>query len=46
MSDIERLFQQISPGMALAKMKLDNCPVGIYYGLSEEGNYCRLYNDV
>ena len=39
MSDIERLFQQISPGMALAKMKLDNCPVGIYYGLSEEGNY-------
>lgn len=39
MSDIERMFQQISSGMALAKMKLNNCPVGIYYGLSEESNY-------
>lgn len=39
MTDIEKLFQQMTPGLALTKMKIDNCPINVYYGLSEEGNY-------
>ena len=38
MIDVENLFKQINDGMALAKMKVDGCPVGVYYGRSESGN--------
>ena len=38
MTDIERLFNQIPVGMALAKLKVEGCPLGVYYGRSESGN--------
>lgn len=38
MTDIERLFCQIPIGMALAKLKVEGCPLGVYYGRSESGN--------
>lgn len=38
MTDIERMFCQIPVGMALAKLKVDDCPVSVYYGRSESGN--------
>ncbi len=37
MTDIERMFSQIPVGMALAKLKVENCPLGVYYGRSEAG---------
>ena len=38
MTDIEKMFGQIPVGMALAKLKVENCPLGVYYGRSESGN--------
>lgn len=38
MTDIERMFSQIPVGMALAKLKVEDCPMGVYYGRSESGN--------
>lgn len=38
MTDIERMFSQIPVGMALAKLKVEDCPIGVYYGRSESGN--------
>lgn len=38
MTDIERMFSQIPVGMALAKLKVEDCPIGVYYGRSEFGN--------
>lgn len=39
MTDIERMFSQIPVGMALAKLKVEDCPIGVYYGRSESGNH-------
>lgn len=38
MTDIERMFSQIPVGMALAKLKVEDCPIGVYYGRCESGN--------
>lgn len=32
------MFSQIPVGMALAKLKVEDCPIGVYYGRSESGN--------
>ncbi len=38
MSDIEKLFGEISDGIALSKMRVENCPIGVYYGISEDSH--------
>ena len=38
MTEIEKLFNQIPAGSGHVKMKVDRCPVGVYYGKSELGH--------
>ena len=38
MIDVESLFKQVHIGMDQAKMKVENCPVSVYYGCSKLGN--------
>ncbi len=37
MNNVKDLFEQLKPNVALTKMKIDNCPINVYYGYSETG---------